>query len=127
MKLVTTFAALELLGRDYRWRTEAFLGGPLVDGTLRGDLILRGTGDPKITIEQWQAFMADLRRDGTRAHRRATSCSTAATSGCRRTTPSPFDAEPLRPYNVGPDAMLVNFKTVKFAFAPGARPAMPWT
>ena len=31
-----------------------------------------------------------------------------------------FDAEPLRPYNVGPDALLVNFKTVKFAFAPAA-------
>ena len=29
MKLVTTFAALELLGRDYRWKTEAYLGGPL--------------------------------------------------------------------------------------------------
>ena len=40
MKLVTTFAALELLGPDYRWRTEAYLGGDLVDGTLHGDLIL---------------------------------------------------------------------------------------
>ena len=29
MKLVTTFAALELLGPDYRWKTEAYLGGPL--------------------------------------------------------------------------------------------------
>jgi serine-type D-Ala-D-Ala carboxypeptidase/endopeptidase (penicillin-binding protein 4) len=41
MKLVTTYAALELLGRDYRWKTEAFLGGPLVDGVLHGDLIIR--------------------------------------------------------------------------------------
>ena len=40
MKLVTTFAALELLGRDYRWKTEAYLGGPLDGGVLRGDLIL---------------------------------------------------------------------------------------
>ncbi|MEP6678293.1 MAG: D-alanyl-D-alanine carboxypeptidase, partial [Betaproteobacteria bacterium] len=46
MKLVTTFAALELLGRDYRWKTEAYLGGRLVNGTLRGDLILKGYGDP---------------------------------------------------------------------------------
>jgi len=44
MKLVTTFAALELLGRDYRWRTEAYLGGPLVDGVLHGDLIVKGRG-----------------------------------------------------------------------------------
>src|SRR6476469_5623686 len=54
MKLVTTFAGLEMLGPAYRWKTEAYLGGPLVDGELRGDLILKGYGDPKITIEQWQ-------------------------------------------------------------------------
>ena len=64
MKLVTTFAALEILGREYRWRTEAYLGGPLVDGALKGDLILKGYGDPKITVEQWQAFMAALRAGG---------------------------------------------------------------
>ena len=52
MKLVTTFAALEILGRDYRWKTEAYLGGPLVNGVLAGDLILKGYGDPKITVEQ---------------------------------------------------------------------------
>ncbi|HEY5863007.1 MAG TPA: D-alanyl-D-alanine carboxypeptidase, partial [Casimicrobiaceae bacterium] len=39
MKLVTTFAALEILGRDYRWKTEAYLAGKLNRGTLKGDLI----------------------------------------------------------------------------------------
>jgi D-alanyl-D-alanine carboxypeptidase/D-alanyl-D-alanine-endopeptidase (penicillin-binding protein 4) len=34
--------------------------------------------------------------------------------------PGAFDQEPLRPYNVGPDALLVNFKAVRFAFAPDA-------
>ena len=34
--------------------------------------------------------------------------------------PAAFDQEPLRPYNVGPDALLVNFKAVRFAFAPEA-------
>ena len=58
MKLVTTFAALELLGRDFRWRTEAYLGGTLADGALDGDLILKGGGDPKITVEQWASFVA---------------------------------------------------------------------
>src|SRR5690242_19754518 len=64
MKLVTTFAALEILGPDYRWTTEAYLGGPLVGGELHGDLILKGHGDPKITIEQWQSFIDDLRAKG---------------------------------------------------------------
>jgi len=119
MKLVTTFAALELLGRDYRWRTEAYLDGPLIDGTLQGDLVLKGHGDPKITVEQWQAFIADLRARGLeriegdlvldRSH-----------FALPAHDPSAFDAEPLRPYNVGPDALLVNFKSVRFAFEPDA-------
>ena len=39
MKLVTTAAALELLGPDYRWNTGLFVEGKLKDGTLKGDLI----------------------------------------------------------------------------------------
>jgi len=117
MKLVTTFAALELLGRDYRWRTEAYLDGRLsARGTLTGNLLLRGTGDPKITIEPWQLFMADLRARGL----------TKITGDLilDRTffklpphDPAAFDQEPQRPYNVGPDAMLVNFKSVRIGFA----------
>src|SRR6478672_7960198 len=64
MKLVTTFAALELLGPEYRWKTEAYVGGPRIDGALHGDLLLKGYGDPKITVEQWQSFIAQLRAKG---------------------------------------------------------------
>jgi len=119
MKLVTTFAALELLGPDYRWRTEAYLGGPLVDGTLHGDLILKGHGDPKITIEQWQGFMADLRTKGL-ARIEGDLVLDRSHFALPRHDPAAFDAEPMRPYNVGPDALLVNFKSVRFAFEPDA-------
>ena len=119
MKLVTTFAALELLGRDYRWKTEAYLGGPLDGGVLRGDLIIKGYGDPKITIEQWQSFMAALRANGLER--------VAGDLALDRTwfkpakhDPAEFDKEPLKPYNVGPDALLVSFKSVRFVFAPNA-------
>jgi serine-type D-Ala-D-Ala carboxypeptidase/endopeptidase (penicillin-binding protein 4) len=119
MKLVTTFAALELLGRDYRWKTEAYLGGPFVAGVLHGDLILKGYGDPKLTIEQWQSFMIALRANGLD--------SVMGDLALDRTwfkpaphDPAAFDHEPLKPYNVGPDALLVSFKSVRFVFAPNA-------
>ena len=64
MKLVTTFAALELLGPDFRWQTFAYLDGPLEAGVLHGNLVLKGGGDPKITVERWQSFMAALRDKG---------------------------------------------------------------
>jgi serine-type D-Ala-D-Ala carboxypeptidase/endopeptidase (penicillin-binding protein 4) len=49
LKLFTTSAALLALGPDYRYRTELYASGEL-DGTiLRGDLIVKGYGDPTIS------------------------------------------------------------------------------
>src|SRR5262249_985531 len=45
MKLVTTYAALELLGPAYRWKTEAYVDGE--------DLYLRGYGDPNLNYESF--------------------------------------------------------------------------
>ena len=119
MKLVTTFAALDLLGPDYRWKTEAYLGGPLVDGELRGDLILKGYGDPKITVEQWQSFIAMLRTNGLAAVDGDLALDRSRFA-LPPHDPSAFDHEPQKPYNVGPDALLVNFKSLKLTVAPDA-------
>jgi D-alanyl-D-alanine carboxypeptidase/D-alanyl-D-alanine-endopeptidase (penicillin-binding protein 4) len=119
MKLVTTFAALELLGPSYQWRTEAYADGPIVDGTLDGDLVLKGYGDPKITIEQFQAFIASLRATGLKSIRGDLVLDRSYFAPPRQ-DPGAFDAQPLKPYNVGPDALLVNFKSVRFVFAPNA-------
>jgi D-alanyl-D-alanine carboxypeptidase/D-alanyl-D-alanine-endopeptidase (penicillin-binding protein 4) len=119
MKLITTYAALDLLGRDYRWKTEAYLDGRFnaKTGTLTGNLVLKGYGDPKITVERWQAFMADLRARGLR---RVTGDLVLDRTFFKlpEHDAGKFDNEPLRPYNVGPDALLVNFKALRFAFAP---------
>src|SRR3990167_4426823 len=66
MKLVTTYAGLELLGPAYTWKTEAWLDGELKDGVLHGDLVLKGYGDPKFTIEQFWLWLAELRARGLR-------------------------------------------------------------
>ena len=118
MKLVTTFAALEILGPGYRWRTSAYLGGPLADGELHGDLILEGGGDPKITVEQWQAFIDDLYARGLHAidGKLVLDRSRFALPPY---DPAAFDGAPYKPYNVGPDALLVNFKSLKVTLAPG--------
>jgi D-alanyl-D-alanine carboxypeptidase/D-alanyl-D-alanine-endopeptidase (penicillin-binding protein 4) len=119
MKVVTTFAALELLGRDYRWKTEAYLDGPLDNGVLHGNLMLKGGGDPKITVEAWQAFMLALRAQGLTAIDGDLILDRSLFAPVAHDA-SAFDGEPLKPYNVGPDALLVNFKAVKFKFSPSA-------
>lgn len=49
MKLLTTAAALDSLGSDFRFRTSVRTDGRLRDGTLDGDLVLVGGGDPTIS------------------------------------------------------------------------------
>jgi D-alanyl-D-alanine carboxypeptidase/D-alanyl-D-alanine-endopeptidase (penicillin-binding protein 4) len=119
MKLVTTFAALELLGPDYRWKTQAYADGPIAGATLDGNLVLKGYGDPKITIEQFQALIAALRATGLRTIRGDLVLDRSYFAPAPH-DPAAFDAEPLKPYNVGPDALLVNFKSVRFVFTPNA-------
>jgi D-alanyl-D-alanine carboxypeptidase/D-alanyl-D-alanine-endopeptidase (penicillin-binding protein 4) len=48
MKIVTMAAAAERLGWDYRYRTTLEAAGNVADGTLTGDLVVTGAGDPSI-------------------------------------------------------------------------------
>lgn len=47
-KLFVTAAALEQLGPHFRYTTRLLADGPIVDGVLLGNLIVRGVGDPAI-------------------------------------------------------------------------------
>jgi serine-type D-Ala-D-Ala carboxypeptidase/endopeptidase (penicillin-binding protein 4) len=53
MKLFTTAVALIRLGPDFRFTTSLFSGAPIINGVLKGDIVLRGTGDPTIS-DQFQ-------------------------------------------------------------------------
>lgn len=46
LKLVSAAAALDLLGPDHALRTELWITGPVRDGTLHGDVVVVGGGDP---------------------------------------------------------------------------------
>jgi D-alanyl-D-alanine carboxypeptidase/D-alanyl-D-alanine-endopeptidase (penicillin-binding protein 4) len=52
MKLVTAAVAAEKLGWDYTFETRLETTGPVVDGVLRGDLVVVGTGDPTIEAQE---------------------------------------------------------------------------
>ncbi len=64
-KLITTAAALQLLGADYRYRTQVWMRGRLeTDGTLKGDLILRGGGDATLTLNDLKQLAQKVRAAG---------------------------------------------------------------
>ncbi|MBC9718196.1 D-alanyl-D-alanine carboxypeptidase/D-alanyl-D-alanine-endopeptidase [Streptomyces sp. TRM66268-LWL] len=65
-KLVTSAAAAELLGTDYRFTTEALADGPRRGSVLQGDLYLRGSGDPTALAEDYRALAAAVADRGVR-------------------------------------------------------------
>ncbi|MFM9967309.1 MAG: D-alanyl-D-alanine carboxypeptidase/D-alanyl-D-alanine-endopeptidase [Burkholderiales bacterium] len=119
IKLLTTYAALELLGPTYTWKTTAWTAAPLNDEALEGDLVLRGGGDPKLTFEHFWLLLRGLRARGIREIRGDLVLDRSWMDGSNH-DPSKFDSEPTRAYNVGPDALLLNFKAFRFFFLPDA-------
>ena len=117
MKLLTTYAALEMLGPSYTWKTEAYLSGTLQQGVLDGDLVLKGYGNPKLTIEQFWLWLRELRSRGLREIRGNLVLDRSAFESTEHDL-SAFDNDPLQPYNAGPDALLLNFNAVRLRFIP---------
>jgi len=117
MKLVTTTAALELLGPAYTWRTEALAASQPENGVLAGDLYLRGSGDPKLTYDRLWLLLRELRGRGIREIRGDLTLDRSAFASVDH-DPAAFDGKLLRPYNVGPDALLFNFATVHLTLLP---------
>lgn len=119
MKLLTTYAALELLGPAYTWKTEVWAQGGLIDGVLNGDLYLKGYGDPRLTFENFWLLLRQIRARGIREIRGDLVLDRGYFAPVGH-DPARFDNEPLRPYNVGPDALLLNHKSIRLDFAPDA-------
>jgi serine-type D-Ala-D-Ala carboxypeptidase/endopeptidase (penicillin-binding protein 4) len=116
MKLFTTYAGLSLLGPDHVWRNRVYTDGTVRDGVLHGQLIVRGSGDPKLVVERLQDLLAQVRAAGIREVRGDMVLDRSVFDVRERS--EPFDDEPLRPYNVGPDGLLLNFKAVVYKFTP---------
>jgi serine-type D-Ala-D-Ala carboxypeptidase/endopeptidase (penicillin-binding protein 4) len=117
MKLLTTYAALELLGPAYTWRTEAYTDGKLENGILHGNLIIKGYGNPKITSEHLWLWLRELRNRGIREIQGDLIMDRSAFAW-QENDPAAFDNDPGRAYNVSPDALLLNFNAIRLRFIP---------
>jgi D-alanyl-D-alanine carboxypeptidase/D-alanyl-D-alanine-endopeptidase (penicillin-binding protein 4) len=117
MKLVTTYAALELLGPAFTWKTRAYITGARRGDDLYGDLIIRGSGDPKLALQQFWLFLRELRAKGLREIHGNLVLDRSAFA-VQPFDAAAFDADPYKPYNAGPDALLLNYRTLRFRFFP---------
>jgi D-alanyl-D-alanine carboxypeptidase/D-alanyl-D-alanine-endopeptidase (penicillin-binding protein 4) len=117
MKLLTTYAALDLLGPAFSWITPVYVDGPVRDGTLEGNLYIQGQGDPQLVMERLWLLLRRVQGLGvTRISGDIVLDNSAFWVPDQ--DPAAFDGEPLRPYNARPEALLINYKSVVMTFTP---------
>ncbi|CAN5684420.1 D-alanyl-D-alanine carboxypeptidase/D-alanyl-D-alanine-endopeptidase [soil metagenome] len=119
MKLTTTFAGLDLLGPAFSWATPVWLQGNVRDGVLEGNLVIKGSGDPKLVLERLWLMLRRVQQLGVREIRGDIVLDRSAFAVPEQ-NPGDFDGEPLRPYNVRADALQLNYKSVLLTFTPDA-------
>src|SRR5690606_14632118 len=64
MKLLTGAAALETLGENYRFSTTVLSEGKVEKGKLKGNLYLKGQGDPTLLKQHLDSFATSLAKQG---------------------------------------------------------------
>ena len=107
IKVMTTYAAALKLGFDYRFPTKFYSVGRLSKGVLRGDLYVKGFGDPTLKSKDLDSIVKALKSKGIQKitgniiiDRSFFRVSSKNNSG--------FDEHTYSPYNAMPDAMMYN-------------------
>lgn len=109
MKLITTMTALEQLGPVFRGRTELRSSAEVVNGVLKGDLILRGGADADFNEDALVHMLQALRSQGIRKIRGDIVVDRQLFQPARPDAGQPpFDEYPWAYYNVIPNAALLN-------------------
>lgn len=112
MKLLTTFAALERLGPNWTWKTEAYAQGEIKDGRLEGALLLKGYGDPSLTIERLWLLAQQLKKNGLREINDGLIIDLSYLDQPTIDFKKPLDA----PWEIIPSALMINLQATRLFF-----------
>lgn len=131
LKLVVAAAAAHHLDSDYRFRTTLYAAGPVRDGTVEGDMVLYGRGDPMISARYFPTRTAvlEMLADSLRARgiRRISGGIVADESWMdREYVRADWDAYDLRWWYAAPvGALGLNDNSIDFRILPGASAGAP--
>ena len=115
-KMITTLAALELLGPDWRWKTSYSYSGTIDNRTLSGTLFIKGGGDPTYVSENlWR----DLSRLKSLGIDRIEGNVVIDRSYFEKDYQDPaFREDWDRPYTAPADAALLNYRSIAMTITP---------
>jgi serine-type D-Ala-D-Ala carboxypeptidase/endopeptidase (penicillin-binding protein 4) len=115
MKLVTTYAALEILKPSFRWKTEVYRDAVMEGDILRGNLIIKGYGDPGFKEDEFRRLLLTLRQQGLTTIQGDLIIDKSYFAN-NIASHKIFDNEIWRSYNALPSAFLVNERHTSFKF-----------
>ncbi|MEZ5450903.1 MAG: D-alanyl-D-alanine carboxypeptidase [Thiolinea sp.] len=115
MKLITTYAALGVLGPNYRWPTEIYINGPVSGGTLNGDVIIKGYGNPDLNENDLRQMLQGLRGRGIR-NINGNLVADISYFNVPYQNPGAFDGKPDASYNAQPEALLYQGRGSQYKF-----------
>ena len=117
-KLFTSYAALKVLHPSFQFHTQIFAEGALKGGVLKGNLFVKGFGDPNLVSEQLWRLVNDLRRTGLKRveGNLIVDSSFFGQSGTPETRPSYLRDQA---YNSPIGALSFNFNTTSIFVLPG--------
>ncbi len=121
IKLLTVYSGLLGLGYDYRWETKFYYTGYIDSrGRLKGDLIIKASGDPTLKTKDLDEIVNDIKSFGIKTilgniviDRTLFSVPMKNSSG--------FDKNRYSPYNAMPDAMMFNKRQSTLCVTPRGR------
>ena len=122
IKILTTYAALQLLASDFRWKTEFYIDGALKAGRLQGDLVIKGYGDPYLTEATLTPMLRALRQKGLQSIQGHLVIDNSYFAPIKR-QPGAFDSRPFSYYNANPSALMANSQTTRFSLGAQAKTA----
>lgn len=115
MKLVTTYAGLQLLGPQFQWKTEVLYKGAIKNKHLYGNLIIKAYGDPTLTYADLSEIIEKVQQQGI-LHIHGNVIFDESFFG-KLEDQDAIDDKKYRAYNVNPKSFVVNENTVNFKFS----------
>ncbi len=119
MKVLTSYAALDLLGINYRWKTDFYAVNPPENGRLTGDIWVKGSGDPSLDTFALHEISSQLRQE---YGINKICCRLVVDDSAFEPVAfdsNVFDGAPFRAYNSPAEALMVNQQALRLEFIPG--------
>ena len=116
IKIITSFIALEKLGPNYKWRSDFYYTGELKGHILQGDIIFVGRGDASFSIDNLESLIREIQKKGIKKIEGNLILNKSYFGKIPDVID--FDDDPMRAYNVLPNAISIQSNTINFKFKP---------